>query len=247
MRNLEDLIRATCLRRTKEQVHGDLPLVPRVDKVELIDLNSSDRVVYEYFKAEAFTIASGGSFGREMQVSSSSNNTTSTDGAGSRSRKSQNIVCLINILRLICDHGETMLPKVALNAWESRGSDSVDWETMQKWNAKQCSICGQGASAAEDDERLAPLDAQGQFLCRHVFCPDCLLTERVEEEEGDAAVTCPTCGVDSVGSIQVVGQSSLVRLENGLRPPTISSNKVLALLRNIREEQRAGADFVTKR
>jgi len=226
MRNLEDLVRATCLRRTKVQVQGHLPLPPRVEEIEWIDLNPSDRVLYEYFKAETANIAAG-SLRSQVEVSKS----TQTKGH----RKGQNLICLINILRLICGHGEVLLPEMALKAWQNRANSSTDWQTMQQWGTQQeCDLCSQSSAT---DGSAVPLGAN--FLCQHVVCSDCL-TKRVEEEESDSA-TCPICEANSTGGIVAEHSGEL------LQQPAASSNKVLALVRKIREEQQTQMNPATKR
>ncbi len=225
MRNLEDLVKATCLRRTKVQVEGHLPLPPRLDQVEWIDLSPPDREVYEYFKAKTAIVASG------MATQSGYRK---TEG---------NILGLINSLRRICGHGEMLLSEKALKAWRERQNDSTDWPTMQKWWAKQCDLCGQDA-AADDESFSASPDTR--FLCRHVICSACLLQREEEDEEewGDNAA-CPICRAGPTIATALPETPEGVEMQCC---PVMSSNKILALVRNIREEQRSQpGDPVTKR
>ncbi len=221
MRNLEDLVKATCLRRTKIQVEGDLSLQPRLDQIEWIDLSPPDRELYEYFKAKTASVASGIATQRGYR------------------KKEDNIICLINILRRICGHGEMLLPESALRAWRERQNDSIDWQTMQKWCGKQCDLCGQDAAAGDESSSASP---DAGFLCRHVLCSACSM-ERDEEDEDTTA--CPICRAGPVKTTAPSETPAGIELQ---RRPVMSSNKILALVRNIREEQRSQpGDPVTKR
>src|SRR4051812_67902 len=46
---LGDLIRATCLRRTKNITQASLKLPGRIERTEEIDLHQADRALYEFF------------------------------------------------------------------------------------------------------------------------------------------------------------------------------------------------------
>lgn len=202
MRNLEDLVRATCIRRTKAQLVGKetgLDLPERAEKVEWIDLSPEDRRLYEYFKEKTANIASGIYNEKEGTI---------VPGKG----KGHNIICLINVLRLICGHGERLIPASALEVWQSRQLEAIDWNTMQKWSDTEaiCESCG---------KQLQELGSADEMLeSGIIFCKCKGNRESVEERviEGGGAF-----------------------------PP---SNKLQALLRNIREEQRnTGTDQVIKR
>ncbi|KAH6635023.1 SNF2 family N-terminal domain-containing protein [Chaetomium sp. MPI-SDFR-AT-0129] len=216
MRNLEDLVKATCLRRTKTQVEDHLPLPPRLDRVEWIDLSPPDRELYEYFKAKTASVASGMATQRGYR------------------KKEDNIICLINILRRICGHGEMLLPESALRAWRERQNDSIDWQTMQKWYGKQCDLCGQDAAAGDESSSASP---DARFLCRHVLCPDCSMErEEEDEEERSDTTACPVCRAGPVKATALSETPAGVELQ---RRPVMSSNKILALVRNICKEQRS--------
>jgi len=207
MRNLEDLVRATCLRRTKVQLDGEeagLNLPKRDEKVEWIDLSPEDKELHEYFKEKAANVASG----------------MDKDGARvSGKGKGTNIICLINVLRLICGHGERLLPASALEAWRNRQLEAIDWNTMQKWTDTEttCDLCGNQQQESESAEELS--------------------------ESGIAFCTCEGNRRGVNGRQESVEQGAMEE-ERAFRP----SNKVQALLRNIREEQRnTGTNQVTKR
>ncbi len=222
MRNLEDLVKATCLRRTKAQVKGLLSLPPRLDQVEWIDLSPPDRELYEYFKAKTASVASGMATQKGYR------------------KTEDNIICLINILRRICGHGEVLLPESALRAWRERQNDSIDWQTMQKWCGKQCDLCGQDAAAGDESSSASSPDAR--FLCQHVLCSACSM-ERAEEEEEEGGSDSAACPICRAGSVQVK-TTALPETTAGVtvkvqRRPGMWSNKILALVRNIQQEQRS--------
>lgn len=196
MGNLETLIKSTCLRRTKEQLvdvdggeQSGLQLPPRTEQVEWIELEARDREIYEFFKTRAAAVASG----------------MEKDGKlVSKKERGQNIICLINFLRLICGHGESLLPASALEAWESRHGESVDWQMMQAWTDRDslCRRCGcrlqsRDPSTEEDPESLA---------------------------NGDTVCTCSKEGDKSMRKSNSMGSMT-------------PSNKVQALLKNLRKEQ----------
>lgn len=230
-------MRATCLRRTKAQVEAHLPLPPRVDHIEWIDLSPSDRELYEYFKAKTAAAAAGMSRG----VAKGPEDLTTQKGYR---RRGDNIIRLINILRLICGNGEMLLPESALAAWRNRQNDSMDWQTMQKWFEKQCDMCG------EDTVGDGPSSGSrnARHLCLHIVCSNCL-TDGEEEGEERGAVTCPIC--KAVNTDPVKAKASRSVKHPGPEPqhrPVVSSNKILSLIRNICEEQRSrAADPGTKR
>jgi len=227
MQNLELLVKATCLRRTKAQVDQHLPLPPRVEEVQWIDLSPPDRVLYEYFKDKTARIAAG------LSATETQESRVKTQNGY---RKGENIIRLINILRLICDHGEMLLPESALEAWRNRQNDSIDWETMQKWSEKQCNLCGQ-----DSIEAGSPGSHDAQFLCGHVLCSRCVAG--CEEEEGTDTAACPICGD---GYVRATASPSVEQAGCRQQRSDTSSNKVLALVQNIREEQRSQAHPVIK-
>ena len=223
MQNLEDLVKATCLRRTKVQVEGQLPLPPRLDHVEWIDLSPPDRELYEYFKSKTASIASGMATQRVYR------------------KKGVSILRLIGILRRICGHGEMLLSAPALRAWRERQNDSIDLQTMQKWWGKQCDLCGQDAAAG--NESSSP---DTRFLCRHVLCSACLMGREEEDEEEWSDTT--ACLICRAGRMKATAPSETPPGTELQRRPVMSSNKILALVRNVREEQRSQpGDPVTKR
>ncbi|KAM7210964.1 SNF2 family N-terminal domain containing protein [Rhypophila decipiens] len=188
LRNLEHLVKATCLRRTKKQLVRQGPslyLPARTEKVEWIDLSPADRDIYEFFKARTAKIASG--------MMNDTGNPVGTKDRG------QNVICLIDFLRLICGHGEGLLPSSALEIWKSRDSEAIDWEMMKTMSGEEnwCRRCG-------GQRRETP-------------------SEEVDNESLEGEGTGCVCGAmnNPLGLLKGIG----------------ASNKVRALVRNIREEQ----------
>ncbi|RYP13394.1 hypothetical protein DL767_010752 [Monosporascus sp. MG133] len=127
MQRLRDLIRATCLRRTKGTLLVSSTLPKPVEKVESVVLHGNDRVLYEFFKNQAASLAANFTQKKPPGVE--------VIGSGRN-----NILSLINFLRLICNHGEQLLPTAALHAWKARDATSIDWGVMQS-SRKRCGLC----------------------------------------------------------------------------------------------------------
>lgn len=209
LRRLEDLVRATCLRRRKLLSNGPLELPRRSEKVEWIVLSSEDRKLYEFFKLKTAELAS-----EHLRCH------PGTSKVGQR--KSTNILTLINFLRLICDHGEHLLPQSALEAWKSRDSGSVDWQMMRVCKAR-CDKC-----EVNLDETEAPASIDFELQCQHLICPECAF--RGQEHGADDGPACPKCVEQNVSK----GDSTISQLpRTSVRP----SAKVDALIRNLRQEQ----------
>ncbi|KAH7305451.1 SNF2 family N-terminal domain-containing protein [Stachybotrys elegans] len=165
LRKLEILIRATCLRRTKEALSGRLKLPKRTDRVKQVDLDAEDRQLYTFFKRRAAEMASG-----IRQLGSTREESTSS-----------RVLTLINFLRRICDHGEHLLPVSAVEAWRADSSASVDWQMMREGGepCAECGACNYDAAAADPE-----------LGCGHFICPTC-----IAEEDDNAANqrTCSRC------------------------------------------------------
>jgi SNF2 family DNA or RNA helicase len=148
---LQSLIRATCLRRTKKLVNDSLKLPPYSERVETIELPYQDRELYNFFKQRTSMIAAG----------LHKTGTNKVDGL-----KDTNIISLINFLRLICNHGKELLPRSALDAWESRDSSSIEWEVMQS-GRETCETCN-----AELEQPDFTASYNSNLDCEHI-CSSC--------------------------------------------------------------------------
>jgi SNF2 family DNA or RNA helicase len=204
---LGDLIRATCLRRTKDITQGSLQLPRRIERIEEIELHQADQVLYDFFREKTAKIAAGLA-GRE-------------GGRSTRSkRKGSDILTLINFLRRICNHGVDLLPQSALEAWRSKNSTSVDWQMMQNCN-RVCDSCG---SIIEEVDTLS--DDIPEFHCRHLICMACWMqSENTSIDEGRK---CPKCAAtQAISGNPSSPQKKTIRL----------SAKVEALIKNLHAEQ----------
>ncbi|KFA48846.1 hypothetical protein S40293_01496 [Stachybotrys chartarum IBT 40293] len=200
------LIKATCLRRTKKLTLLSSPLPERHEKTIWVELPPEDRDIYRFFQRKAANIASG--------LYRYEPGNLNVNG------RKDNIIPLINFLRLICDHGQKLLPDSALEAWRSKSSASIDWEMMQTSNVV-CGVCG------ADSE---PLTATN-FNCiyQHVICPACHV--KTGEGELQSELVCPRC--------TILGPNNQPDLMSGtVATSAHASPKVTALIEAIQKEQK---------
>lgn len=208
LRRLKDLIRATCLRRTKRTL-GDLCKLPRrTERIESIEFHKTDLDLYAFFKEKCAKMA------EDISTTKQSFQEVGKPEHG-------NILSLINFLRLICDHGLQLLPQPALDAWKARNGTSINWQMMQNCR-RRCCIC---ETDIEEAEFVASNGNEPR--CRHWICTICALqSESTSREEG----LCPKCATSPNSG----GDSSFLSPpETGLSP----SAKIEALLRNLHTEQ----------
>lgn len=207
LRRLQDLIRATCLRRTKRMLGDSCELPKRTERTEEVEFHEVDQDLHDFFQEKCAKIAEG-----------ISTKERSLPEAGHR--KEGNLLSLINFLRLICDHGLQLLPQSALDAWNARDGTSFDWQMMQCCR-KRCCIC------EKDIDEADCLASNGSELrCQHWMCTICALqSERIYGEEG----SCPKCATSPSSR----DDPSCPSPEATFLPP---SAKIEALLRNLRTE-----------
>lgn len=214
LRRLETLVRATCLRRTKSLNNALFKLPRRSEKVEWIELFPEDRELYTFFKLKTAKIAS-----------EPSRRQPGADKAGQQ--KDTNILKLINSLRLICDHGEHLLPSSDLEAWKTRSSGSIDWQMMRSFKAR-CDVCG-----VYVDEPDSPVSIDLEYQCQHSICPVC--TIRSQKDKADDGPTFPKC----IEQIVSDGDNPISQVsQTYIRP----SAKVEKLIHNLRQEQSSGSE-----
>jgi SNF2 family DNA or RNA helicase len=200
LQRLKDLIRVTCLRRTKESVITTSTLPKPIETIESVTLHEKDQAVYDFFKAQASDMAATLAQGRSPQEK--------TNGG------QMNVLSLINFLRLICNHGEHLLPRAALNAWKLKDTASIDWETMQQLRSR-CEACGSDA-----DETDSSTSATPNGCCEHLLCGGCATD--YAETAVESSDPCSLCLVDDGSK----NEPALVEVK---RP----SAKLEALLRNL--------------
>jgi SNF2 family DNA or RNA helicase len=196
LRRLKDLIRATCLRRTKLTLGSSCELPKRTERIEWVEFHETDQQLYSFFQAKCAKLAEDVS-------------TTKLGSLEASGRKEGNLLSLINFLRRICDHGEQLLSRFALDAWKARDDTSLNLQTLQSCQ-KRCCIC-------EVDAEEADFLASDGFepRCQRWICAVCALqSESTSEEEGL--------------------YPGLPSLADTCLPP---SAKIEALLRNLHTEQ----------
>ncbi|KAM5381181.1 hypothetical protein ACJZ2D_003097 [Fusarium nematophilum] len=211
MERLQALVRATSLRRTVALNGASLGLQSRSEVVDFVELSASDAELYNFFQEKSFLMAKGKGKGKGKKVT----------GAGI-SKGDGNILSLILFLRFICNYGERILPRSALEAWKARDSEAVSWSMMQQ--LKTCARCNASLRQLEEADVLP---------CGHEICSSCLLvTEEADEGQEEK---CPACRQSLGWGSTACGSFS-------------RSAKVDALIRNLRIEQEPRADgTVSKR
>lgn len=205
VRNLQKLVRATCLRRTKKKVllSGTLTLPTRFEKIQDVYLHPDDQALYDSVKEAAQKVAA--TFGKEPRKDSS--------GADN----DNNILILLNSLRLICNHGAQLMPE-AMKRMIEKGliPQSGPGNSIKD---SECSSCG-----GEIDERSSTTMDQ-KPLCENCANSEQNITkmemraENVHREAGSAFQS-PSLGWN--------------RSENIIHQP---SAKVLALLMNLKRQK----------
>lgn len=128
VRNLQDLVRATCLRRTKKKalLSGILTLPPRLEKVQNVYLHPDDQALYDSVKVTAQKVAA--TFDKEPRKNSSAVD------------KDNNILLLLNSMRLICNHGMQLMPE-AMRRMIEKGLIPLH-DPENSINDSECSSCG---------------------------------------------------------------------------------------------------------
>lgn len=199
---LRRLVTSTCLRRTKDGIHEDLKLPPRIEKECMVCMDYEDQELYNFFKTKASGFVSVFFSNENMETS----------------HRTSHILPLINILRLICNHGQRLIPPRVQQTWAEK-LNQHDLQTMLKSRLAQCYHC---------DSETIPDDISSEFGCVHVLCVRCANLDEARELSGSQLV-CPICNEDQL-------ETSGSEASRGLtyRP----SAKVRALIANLLEEQK---------
>ncbi|KAJ6073167.1 Helicase C-terminal [Penicillium canescens] len=119
IRRLRNLVAATCLRRTKSHLQDQLELPPRVEKEQSVELDPWERSLYDFLKSRASSLVVG-------KVTQRSQMDKARWGT---------MLSLIGFLRLVCNHGQQLLPPVATELYQERNpsapglySDKTDFD-----------------------------------------------------------------------------------------------------------------------
>jgi SWI/SNF-related matrix-associated actin-dependent regulator of chromatin subfamily A3 len=228
-----------------------LRLPRKTERVEVVELAPAERELYDFFKRRSYLLAKDGST-LEPKADSKTGSKTSKQAAGRRRadaaedvpgaawrKKAGNIIVLISVLRMICNHGETLLPRVALDAWRSRDAGAVGWALLQTAadSKRSCCICGRVIDGEDEGKREVDLL---EFSCKkHAACDGCMIG--MEE----AVSTCPKCSVSDT-------KLSMCASPHSISPAYSPSSKISALLRNVlatftRKDSGDGTNPPTKR
>ncbi|KAI0902849.1 hypothetical protein F4823DRAFT_637700 [Ustulina deusta] len=105
---------ATCLRRTKASCELSTPLPQRYEEIEEVSLLSEDQEIYDFFKRKVQRIVIP--------------NFQDCDAHRSERSKEANILSIITLLRVICDHVD-LLPQTAIDSWKREDTKMSDQET----------------------------------------------------------------------------------------------------------------------
>lgn len=228
LRTLQKLVRATCLRRTKAQPYlaSTLKLPRKNERFDTVELLPDERKLYEFFKRRSYLLASKDAAPGPTATTSAAGkkrrraNEKESKSGKLRRKSTGSIVLLLSVLRLICNHGQVLLPRAALEVWQKRDEEKVTWNLLHSASEDKpaCCVCGTRSS-----EGMNEVEENGmvEFSCKkHVACETCLnLSE-------DARPMCPECS-----SPEIATPEADVQCTTKVQQPP--SSKVSALLRNI--------------
>jgi SNF2 family DNA or RNA helicase len=136
---LKALVQAISLRRTKESVFGELKLRPRVERLQLVELDEVERALYTTVK-RSWTYAAG------------------------KPESVRNIFQTITKLRQICDHGRELLSQKALAILDQGFIKGERMETISE-ETQLCENCGLVAQHSGLDEIADHLLSCLHLLC----------------------------------------------------------------------------------
>lgn len=213
-KQLRKIVTATSLRRTKNAVEEELSLEPRMDTVQYVELGELEKPVYDFFKTRAMNLAL----------------TLDSDGAYYQPSFKGGILPIINSLRLICNHGEQLLPPSAFDLWRKTDPDYFGVEEFQG-DSDRCDNC-----AAYIDQIMMSNLSDSDLPCGHNICRPCLVVKYDDDSDLDQA-SCPICynsGSKLTGSEHLDIYTDGSKVEDQKYQP---SSKVKSLLANLLAEQ----------
>lgn len=205
---LRKLVSATCLRRTKALVENTIRLPSKTEKTDVLQLDDETNTLYQYFVSQASAIAGGG---------------RNEDAAETKSENGSGILAVIHILRLICNHGEDLLPAYALRRWRRKDIKPLDWYALSK-GLRVCAVCG------AEEGAISGLDISLQeVICGHTLCFQCE-DQAYREGKSTSEKACPICATCTPSSPPTSDETSS-------KKPRSESVKIKALLRNLKGER----------
>ncbi|KAL1910470.1 hypothetical protein Sste5344_003719 [Sporothrix stenoceras] len=184
---LRAVVAATCLRRTNADHASTLNLPTKRERIEWVEMTPEDRSLYDFLQRFAFaatTTRKPTTVGEGYSMVRRRGGYTSKKQAGA----STNILALISMLRLTCDHGEALLPALAQQAWHNRDPALLSWSIFEKEaGLRRCAACD---SKIEDADTVGPA-VEEELACGHVLCESCSLTMT---QTSESQSSCPKCG-----------------------------------------------------
>ncbi|KAL7910094.1 SNF2 family N-terminal domain-containing protein [Trichoderma velutinum] len=209
LKRLGLLIKGTCMRRTKKLIELSHPLPGRQEKTTVVELTPGDRHLYSFFENEAAKIASG--YYRYNNGHPNLND-----------RQNNNILKLINFLRLICDHGEQLLPRSAVEIWKATGDKIIDWQSLHEFQ-EICDMCGLNIDNSQGQSSIGANNSYSQAICK-----ECSTSGRESEPEVES--------IDLDNSMLIPDDRESSCSADKIRAPQ-QSPKLKALTDNLRQEQ----------
>ncbi|KAL4963434.1 SNF2 family N-terminal domain-containing protein [Aspergillus stella-maris] len=214
---LQKVVAATCLRRTKNNHLAELDLPRKLERLEYVTMDRDDRELYEFFKRFSFLTTKGGKTSQ---------------------KEATNILALISMLRLICDHGEALLTDKAIKAWRERDEKLLSWGIL-KANVVQCVSCQSQVEGA-----IAGNFSIDELSCGHVLCDSCT----TESQNCGYQSSCPGCSTTGVSSVSFNDEPGSQRgSKHSIRRQYPPSAKVEAVLHNISKSQEGNAPNIHPR
>lgn len=202
IQRLQDLVRATCLRRTKQKTlsSGKLELPQRSERIQKVCLHPEDQALYDLIK-------------RAAQEKAAKLDSQPRMGLLSKDRE-KNIIVLLNCLRLICNHGQQLLPE-SLKKMIEKASSATDLQQHQIY-ARECSVCGG--------------ELENSSSVKNLLCANCATSE---EGSSTPCMQINHANRETGSGLQsaMLGKSKSAKLIH--RP----SAKILALLENLHRDK----------
>ena len=190
---LQELIRATCLRRMKWKT---LKLPPRSERTHEVHLHQDDQVLYDHYKKRCTAEA----IGQDKRLEESS----------SPKDEGENILSLIQNLRLICNHGKQLIYR-EIKGKGDKNCVSPIGVGAQRIYSSRCSSC-----EGEIDRSISGVQDEDST------CFNCRTSEEIPSNM--TMLTDRSTATEKFGSVDTL-----------YRP----SAKVLALLENLKQERAA--------
>ncbi|CAK7213479.1 hypothetical protein SBRCBS47491_001814 [Sporothrix bragantina] len=140
-----------------------LKLPTKRDRIEWVQMTPDDRGLYDFLQRFAFAATTTR---KPTTVHKARSRVKRLDvhAAKKKAGASTNILALISMLRLVCDHGEALLPALAQQAWRNRDPALLSWSMFEKEaGLRQCAACD---SEIEDVDTVGP-PAEEELACGH--------------------------------------------------------------------------------